>query len=349
MDPKTTDDLNFLSKRSFRKFINIIKVAGSYFISKWIKQPLQWGLPVSITIEPTTTCNLKCPECPSGTGSLTRSKGSMEFGLFKKIIDELHKNSIYVNLSFQGEPFLHRDFPDLVKYAVGKGIYTSASTNAHFLDNETAKETIKSGLDRLIISIDGTTQYTYSSYRTGGDLDKVIEGALNIISWKKELNSKTPYTIFQFLVTGSNEHQVEGIKKLGDKVGIDKVLIKTLQIGNYRTGNPLMPKNDKYSRYKKQTSFSETDVHEKAAYSIKNQLSNHCWRLWHSAVVTWDGTVVPCCFDKDARHPMGELANRTFKSVWKDKPYREFRASVLSSRSNIEICRNCSEGTKVWV
>jgi MoaA/NifB/PqqE/SkfB family radical SAM enzyme len=85
----------------------------------------------------------------------------------------------------------------MVKYAHDKGIYTATSTNAHYLTDEKAKATVESGLDRLIISIDGTTQDVYQSYRVG-KLDKVLEGAKNIVKWKKEFNSKTPFIFFNF-------------------------------------------------------------------------------------------------------------------------------------------------------
>src|SRR5439155_7274651 len=121
----------------------------------------------------------------------------------------LSKELLYLVFYFQGEPYLNPDFLDMVKYASSKKIYTATSTNAHYLNDETAKRTIESGLDRLIISIDGTTQEVYQQYRVGGRLNKVLEGTKNIVKWKKELRSKTPFIIFQFLVVKPNEHQIE--------------------------------------------------------------------------------------------------------------------------------------------
>jgi MoaA/NifB/PqqE/SkfB family radical SAM enzyme len=123
----------------------------------------------------------------------------LQSDLFKKVIDELAPSLSYLTFYFQGEPYLHPNFLELVKYAADKNIYTATSTNAHYLNDAAAKKTIESGLDRLIISIDGTTQETYEAYRKGGKLDKVIEGARNIVRWKKELKSITPFVVFQFL------------------------------------------------------------------------------------------------------------------------------------------------------
>ncbi len=333
------DSLNFLSKMTPGRSWNAVKVLSSYFYSKWTHKPVQWGYPISMSFEPTTSCNLRCPECPSGLRAFTRPKGMLDQSFFQKTIDELAKELVYLIFYFQGEPYLNPDFLDMVKYASDKGIYTATSTNAHFLSDERAKQTVESGLDRLIISIDGTTQDVYQQYRRGGRLDRVLAGAKNVIKWKKQLKSKTPFVFFQFLVVKPNEHQIEEVKKLAREIGVDQVRFKTAQVYNYKNGNPLIPSLDKFSRYRKKADGS---------YAIKNKLANHCWRLWHDPVVTWDGLVVPCCFDKDAIHRMGDLKQKSFKEIWQDKQYMKFRTQILGGRKNIDICANCTEGTRVW-
>ena len=301
---------------------------------------MQWGYPVSISFEPTTSCNLRCPECPSGLRAFTRPTGMLENTFFKDTIDQLHRELLYLVFYFQGEPFLNPAFLDMVKYASAKGIYTATSTNAHYLTDVNARKTVESGLDRLIISLDGTTQEVYEQYRVGGNLKKVIAGAENIVKWKKALNSKTPFIIFQFLVVKPNEHQVEEVRKLGKEIGVDDVWLKTAQVYDYENDpNELIPTIEKYSRYKK---------NKQGEMETKNELENHCWRLWHATVITWDGLVVPCCFDKDAQHTLGDLKGKPFKEIWHNPDYVFFRQQILQSRKNIDICANCSEGTKVW-
>jgi len=334
------DTVNLFSKLSLRRLWNGSKVLSSYYLSKWTKKPIQWGLPVSISFEPTTSCNLRCPECPSGLRSFTRPTGMLKNDFFQETIDQLAPDLLYLVFYFQGEPYLNPDFLDMVKYAAQKKIYTATSTNAHYLTDQNAKRTIESGLDRLIISIDGSTQEVYEQYRVGGNLEKVLEGARRIVKWKKALKSKTPFIFFQFLVVKPNEHQLEDIQKLADEVGVDEVRFKTAQVYDYeKDPNKLIPQNEKFSRYKK---------NEQGDYEFKNALDNHCWRLWHATVITWDGLVVPCCFDKDAQYKMGDLKGKPFKEIWQDKEYVQFRKQILQSRRNIDICANCSEGTKVW-
>ena len=334
------DSLNFLSKISFRRAWNAAKVFSSFQASRLLKKPIQWGYPISISFEPTTSCNLRCPECPSGLRAFTRPTGMLKKDFFRQTIDDIHKDILYLIFYFQGEPFLNREFLDMVKYAADKNIYTATSTNAHYLTDEVARKTVESGLDRLIISIDGTTQDTYQQYRVGGNIDKVIEGAKNIVKWKKELKSKTPFVFFQFLVVKPNEHQIEEIKKLAKEVGVDEVRFKTAQVYDYENDpNNLIPVNEKYSRYKKDSNGN---------YIAKNKLANHCWKLHHANVITWDGLVVPCCFDKDASHRLGNLKTQSFKEVWHNDNYKQFRKELMTSRKNIDICANCSEGVSVW-
>lgn len=336
---KIIDGFNFLSKLNIGRIANAIKVLSSFYLSKWTGRAIQWGEPISISFEPTTACNLGCPECPSGLKQFTRATGNLTSEFFRSTIDQLKNKLSYLTFYFQGEPYINPQFLDMVRYASGNGIYTATSTNAHFLDDCNARKTIESGLDRLIISIDGTTQDVYESYRVNGNLVKVIEGTKNILKWKKKLKSKTPYVIFQFLVVQPNEHQINAVQKLAKELGVNAVKLKTAQVYDYKNGNELIPTIDKYSRYRKK---------EGGKYTIKNTLENHCWKLWHSCVFTWDGKVVPCCFDKDAKHFLGDLKVNSFSHIWRSKPYQDFRESLLRSRSEIDICKNCSEGTKVW-
>lgn len=334
------DSMNLVSKLTPARLWNGVKVLSSYYLSLLRKKPVQWGLPVSISFEPTTSCNLRCPECPSGLRAFTRPTGMLQKDFFRQTIDEIHKELLYLIFYFQGEPYLNPGFLEMVRYAADKKIYTATSTNAHYLTDENAKRTVESGLDRLIISIDGTTQDTYKQYRVGGNIDKVIQGAKNIVKWKKELNSKTPFVFFQFLVVKHNEHQIEEIKQLAKEIGVDEVRFKTAQVYDYENDpNNLIPSIEKFSRYKKKSDGS---------YQPKNKLANRCWKLWHSNVITWDGLVVPCCFDKDAMHRLGNLKNESFKTVWHNDNYKQFRSELMMGRKNIDICANCSEGVSVW-
>ena len=319
---------------SITKILNFIKVYFSYLISKFLKKNFHFGMPVSASIEITTNCNLHCPECPSGLKILSRKSGSIEINDFKKYFNQLEKYLISLMLYFQGEPYLNKQFFEIIKYAKSKNVFTATSTNGHFLDNENAKQTVISGLDSLIVSLDGTDQKTYSQYRINGDFDKVISGIKNMVFWKEKLKSKKPYIILQFLVLKTNEHQIEKIKLLSKKLNVNELQLKSAQVYNYKNDKSLIPENTKYSRYKKD---------DKGKYFIKNKLPNHCYRMWQSIVITWNGDVVPCCYDKDAQNKFGNLNTNSLKQIWKSNEYSSFRNKVLKMRGEIDICKNCNE------
>jgi radical SAM protein with 4Fe4S-binding SPASM domain len=127
---------------------------------------------------------------------------------------------------------------------------------------------------------------------------------------------------------------------LGKEIGVDQVRFKTAQVYDYENDpHQLIPVNNKYSRYKKDS---------RGVTQVKNGLQNKCWKLWHANVITWDGLVVPCCFDKDALHRLGDLKEKPFREVWQSEVYQQFRQQLMNGRKNIDICANCSEGLRVW-
>ena len=129
------------------------------------------------------------------------------------------------------------------------------------------------------------------------------------------------------------------MEQFAKTLGVDEVKFKTAQVYDYENGSEFIPDTGQYARYRKTGS----------GYAIKNRMYNHCWKMWHSCVITWDGKVVPCCFDKDASHVLGDMKEQSFKEIWFSKRYGDFRSRLFRSRKNIDICRNCTEGTKVWI
>lgn len=329
----------YLPYLSAYKCLNAFKVWVSYYTSRWFRMSNHPGLPIAVSIEPTTACNLGCPECPSGLKMFSRRTGNVRVEDYRAWIDELSRHVVHLNLYFQGEPFIHPDFFELIQISHERNIFTSTSTNGHFLTPENAGRTVASGLNRIIISIDGATQQVYEQYRIHGKLEKVVEGTRNLVEARKAMKSATPQIIFQFLVVAPNEHQIPDVMKMAVELGVDEVRLKTAQVYDYANGNSLIPENERYSRYVRKSD---------GTYRVKNALDNQCWRMWSGCVITWDGRVVPCCFDKDATHALGSLGETPFAKIWNGSSYKSFRRTLMHSRADIDICSNCSEGTRVW-
>jgi len=254
--------------------------------------------------------------------------------------DGLARELVYLNLYFQGEPYLHPGMDDLVRVGKEARLYVSTSTNAHHIDGDRADALVRSGIDRLIISIDGADQEAYSSYRVGGRLDKVLAGTRAVLDARRRTDRRTPHVVWQFLVVGTNEHQLQRLKRMAADHGVDEFVIKTAQIGSPEDGHPLLTENSALRRY---------DRSPDGLWTLRNPLLDRCWRMWQGAVVTWDGKVVPCCFDKDASHSMGTARDGAdFRKIWCSDGYHAFRKAILTNRSGIDMCRNCTEGTQVW-
>ena len=326
--------LNHFHKLNIKKLFNFLLLKLSYYISALTHKDFVWGKPVKVAIEPTNFCNLKCSECPTGTNGLSRPKGNMDTFLFSKIITSLPDEIISMIFYFQGEPFLNKQLFEMIKIARKQKKYTYCSTNGHFFSDENIKKTIGSGLNELIISLDGTTQEIYEKYRRGGNLETVLQGTKKLVAYKKQQKSKHPYIKFQFLVVKPNENQIPQAKMLAKNIGVDKIVFKTAQIYDYENGNELIPENLKFSRYKKA---------KDGKYHLKKKIKNHCWRLWSNPVITVKGDVLPCCFDKDAKYAMGNLNEQSFMEIWQGEKYKSFRKKVLNKRKSIDICRNCTE------
>ena len=330
-------EINLLKYLTTKRAYNALKIISSFYYSRLAKRPVIWGMPISYSIEPTNHCNLQCPECPSGLGALTRPLGLLKLSEFKKLIDQIKDTGFYVQLFFQGEPYINKELSSMITYAQSKNIYISISTNGHFINEKNVDFILDNAPDKLIFSVDGLDEESYQKYRVGGTFEQADKGLRALINRKIERAHKKPFVEFQFIVMKQNEHQTDDVKKYCKEVGVDKLVFKTMQISSYENAIKFLPTNKKYRRY----------ILENNSFRIKNNIKNHCFALWRTSVITWDGKVVPCCFDKDAQNEIGLVNGRSFADIWDSKEYNDFRNKVLSNRKSVSMCTNCTEGLKV--
>jgi radical SAM protein with 4Fe4S-binding SPASM domain len=327
------DFLRLLKVLTFRKTWNYLLLHWSYRKSRITKRIVHSGKPAFISVEPTTCCNLKCPQCFTQDKSFTRPKGNLDVVTFEKIIHQASPYAFYLNLYFQGEPFLNEHLNSFILMAKQRQYYVTVSTNAHYLTQSNIRNIIDAGLDKIIVSLDGADADTYQKYREGGDFNKVVDGIKSLAALKQEKKTRHPFIELQFLLHKHNESQIKQVREFGKSFGVNRVVIKSLQLVDFDTAEDWLPK--KKSRY---------SLSEDGFAKIKSNLPNRCFRMWNSCVITWDGDVVPCCFDKNAEHAMGNINKNDLKEIWESKLYDDFRKQVFTGRKNISICRNCSEG-----
>ncbi len=319
-------------KKLWKKLLNYMIIE----VQKCRKDTFVFGYPYWLTIDPTNICTLRCPFCPTGQQRNSRPKEAMFFQNFKKIIDELGPYLIHIDFCNWGEPLLNKELFDMIAYAKKFFIDTKVDTNLNYLSEEDAEKMILTGLDRLIVSIDGTSQETYSKYRVGGDFHKVINNLKTLIEKKKELNRKNPFITWQFLVFRHNEHEIEEVKRLGRELGVYAVGITKAFIGD----KDWIPINEEYSHYKKEEIKSEyTSEH------FKKPPDRFCNWLWEAIVVNSNGSVSPCCSIENEKDDFGNIFQHPFREIWNNQKYSIARRYIKDKQSintsNSNICIEC--------
>ena len=316
-----------------KRLLNCCRLVVGYALSSVFRRPVVIHAPVFLSIEPVNVCNLHCPQCPTGMGMYRRSKRFFDMEAFARVLKEVGENLLCVQFYFQGEPLLCPSLCDMIKMAKAYGLYTVVSTNAQLLDDVAAKLVV-SGLDKLIVSMDGISQEAYSSYRVGGDVTKVISGLRSVADWKKFHHQSTPCVELQWLVLRTNEAEMPIVRKQYKRLGANRLVFKTAQFYTVPKMDPLMPQSNRYNRYRCLLDGS---------WVLKRKLRNRCWRLWSGAVIDVEGNVRSCCFDKAGAYVLGNIYHASFNQIWHGEQAQKFRARILRHRSAIDICQNCTE------
>ena len=264
---------------------------------------------------------------------------------FHRILDNVKEHAHTMQFYFQGEPLLNKQLPEMIAMAHKVGLYTIVSTNAQALSRSTAEALVKSELSHIIVSIDGFSEESYAAYRVGGSLHKALEGLQHLANAKAELHSRIRIEL-QVLRLRSNEHEWDWIKKNYKKLGATHLVFKTAQLYNFEHGHPLMPTDERYSRYRK--TADGTYVH-KSSHLSPLTLSPHrliasqpCLRLWSGCVITTYGDVLPCCYDKDHKHTLGNITSQNLADIFHGPKAHSLRSHIL--RSNLPaMCKNCDK------
>jgi len=289
----------------------------------------------SLMIEPTNICNLQCPVCPTGNGYYDdKPKGSMSFPKFKKIIEPVKDFLRMVRLWGFGEPFLAPDILKMVDYLGENNIAAFIHTNGNVLNKGIIDNFKKNYKLEISFSIDGVTQKTYNYYRKGGSLKKALDNLSSLVDLKKKNNLNNLEIIWQFLVMKTNEHEVKEVKQMAKKIGVDKLRIKTINIGEDDSRyDDFVSKNKKYRRMK-----------------IINRKSQGCSFIDPGTpVVYWNGDVAPCCSYHFMNYYMGNAYKKDILNIWDNQKYRRFRERYLKGQNKVcnDRCK-INKGSKLY-
>jgi len=305
-------------------------------VQKARKEQVLFGYPYWLVIDPCNYCNLSCPFCPTGQKREVRTKGKLSLDNFKKIIDKLGPYLIHIDLVNWGEPLLNENIFDMVRYAKKHHPDIKIDTNLTCLDEDSAEKLVASGLDKIVVSIDGLNSATYSKYRIGGDFDKAMNNLKLLIKKRKNLKSLKPYITWQFLVFRHNEHEIDNAIKMGRKLGIDHVGITSAFIGD----KDWIPVNPKYSNYndevkKDSMTFDYFKLNDKA----------FCNWPWEAIAINTNGSVSACCSVEEEKDDFGNIFDQPFEELWNGEMYRIARRHIkdrdVPKKDIRHICVEC--------
>ncbi len=293
---------------------------------KWVENPKKFVLgdgPINLDIESTNYCNLKCPMCPRTVlvrDNVPVNGGKYELGfidrsLYENLIDQAAEIGVEaLKLNWLGEPTMHRNLADMVRYAKKKGIIdVLINTNGVLLDEKLATGLIEAGVDKLLFSFDSPFREDYEKIRVGANFDRVLENIRNVNRIRGRLGKDTPLTRASMVLMKENASQFKDFLELFKDI-VDIVAC---------TDKELIGDEIKTAKREKIKDFA-------------------CAQLWQRMLITWDGKVAVCCNDARMEYVVGDATKEDLRSIWKGEKYRYIREKHMSGRYNeVPICGKC--------
>jgi len=298
------------------------------------------GMPYYLTVEPTNFCNLRCPLCFASLKEGYRKRGYMEWDTYVKVLDFFGPYLLKLQLYNQGEPLLHEGIYDMVALAAKRKIKTQISTNLTVFDERHARRLVNSGLDSLVVSIDGATPETYAKYRVGGDFNTVMENLKLLLRIKREMKSHTPRILWSFLLFRHNLAERDRARRMARELGVE-ILMQSAILGGVVPSDSRdpellqewLPKGDGIPRL---FDYFSNQAHLNPSI---------CPWPWQSFVVLWDGSIAHCCHVDTSIESLGSIPLSDPSALWNAGPFQssrnEFRKQKEEGRFEPVICRKC--------
>ncbi len=290
------------------------------------------GRPMNITIEPTNACNLECPVCETGAGTLGRTTGHMGLPQFQTIIDRVASHTNTLMFYFMGEPFLNKHAYEMIRYAKDAGVlFVETCTNGDFVDSE---RLVACGLDKVSFQIGGLTQATHETYRVRSDLARVLSNLRRTIQLRNERQVPLHVEV-GFIVMKHNEHEVGKFAAAMAALGVDSTAVIHPSVRTIEQGRQFLPVNRAYWQY-------DADAFDRGVLRPKVLPDHLCPWIHYSIAVHVNGDVVPCCRDPRGEEVMGNLVEQPLEEIWNGARFRAFRERLARNQGEVGICRLCS-------
>jgi radical SAM protein with 4Fe4S-binding SPASM domain len=292
-------------------------------------------LPVHLTIEPASVCNLQCPVCETGNRTLTRPQGLMSMEIYRAVVDKMHRHINTVLLYFMGEPFLNPALYEMIRYARTKRIYVCICTNGEYVE---AHKLIDTGVNEISFQISGVSDRTHQEYRRGAVLSRTLNNVTQLVQLRKKNNALDMSIELGMIVMKHNEHEVGAFKELAARLEVDRLHLIRPRVRSLAQAKDFLPNEKEYWLY-------DGNLYNRGVLSPQHHrwVSRQCFWLWNSTVITWNGDVVPCCNDVHGDHVMGNILREDMASIWNNDLYRRLRGAVLHHKQSVSLCGHCVE------
>lgn len=289
-------------------------------------------MPTYISIEPTNACNARCPVCETGNGSMARPTGMLDAGQFRKFIDEVAPTTAMLSYYFMGEPFMHRQSYDMIRYARDKGIFVETCTNGDFVN---AEGVIYSDINQINFQIGGMRQETHGVYRIRSNLEKIHKNLYALLDERRKHPQSNVEINVGFIVMRHNEHEVPEFLRWAKEIGVDRANVIDPCVRTIVEGHAMLPKDRRYW-------FYDEAAFEQGVLKPKVVMQNECVWIWNTVQLNWNGDVVPCCRDPQGKHLFGNAFERPLREIWNGAKMRAFRRKIVTRQGEIDICKLCS-------
>ena len=315
---------------SFKR-LNLCRSAGNLLY----RRLRPWSMPLHMQCELTNYCDLRCPVCPVGIGSIERRPEAMDVGLFERVMEDVGEYLLTASLWNWGEPLLHPRLEEILRVARKYPVVFLLSTNGQTLDDERIQAALlRQQPSHLIVAIDGLTDETNSRYRTGAFLKPALDGVRRLAEQKRQRGQKLPVLHMRYLVMKHNEHEVPRIEAFARENGFDMFSLRRLSCIDTESSDHL------------HSAFAP-DEERWRSYKYENGQRLHrgdfiCTQPFWFPTLLADGTVVACEQDQNAKLALGKVAGDfSFTDVWRSEKAVEVRRTIREQPEELSFCRNC--------
>ncbi|PTD94177.1 hypothetical protein C9439_03780 [archaeon SCG-AAA382B04] len=313
-------------------------------IQRKLKPTKVLGYPREITIDPINKCNINCKLCPTGKNKEGRTKSTMSFSLYKKLISEIGPYVSHIDFHNWGEPLLNPKIFDMIELARDYGIFVKLSTNLNHFNEGICKKLIENPPDVLMISLFGASQKTVEKYHEGSNFTTVIKNMKKVIKKRNNAGKVYPFVQWRFLVNKYNEDEIKKAEEIADKIGIDRFEISPLRCNmekelfmdeneQFKDAKEWLPKKEEFSRYN----------YKKEGKKEKHKLEDDCGWLWEKCTINPNGSVSPCCSAWFEKFDFGNVKDKPLKEIWNNEKYQQARQIVSGDdiKDSELICQIC--------